>query len=229
MKIEIWSDIACPWCYVGKRRFERALAEFEHRDDVEVLWRSFQLDPSAPRQQTVPQAELLARKYRVPLAQAQAMNARVAAEGAKDGLALRFDRVRPANTFDAHRLIHFAATRERRAAMVERLFAAYFTEGEPLGDVDTLARLAGDVGVPSDEARAVLASDQFADAVRDDQARARSLGIDGVPFFVLAERYGLSGAQPAELHLEALRQAWGERDAAPAAPAEGCEDESCLT
>ena len=140
MQVEIWSDIACPWCYVGKRRFERALEEFEHRRDVDVVWRSFELDPTAPRQHDAPQAELLARKYRMPLAQAEAMNARMTAEAAKEGLAFRMDRVRVGNTFDAHRLIHLAAAAGRREAMVERLFAAYLGEGEALGDVEVLGR-----------------------------------------------------------------------------------------
>src|SRR5688500_11271865 len=128
VKLEIWSDIACPWCYVGKRRFERALASFPERDSVEVTWRSFELDPSAPRMQPGSQAELLAKKYRLPLERAQEMNANMTAQGAKEGIEFNFDRVRMGNTFDAHRLIHFAASHGRRSDMVERLFRAYFTE-----------------------------------------------------------------------------------------------------
>ena len=212
MRVEIWSDIACPWCYLGKRRFERALAGFAHRHAIEVVWRSFELDPNAPPRQDGTSAEALARKYRVPLAQAEAMNARMAGEAAKDGLTMRFDRVRPANTFDAHRLAHLAATVGRRAEMVERLFAAYFTEGVELGDRDVLARLAAEVGIPEADARAALDDDAFADAVRADEARARDFGVDGVPFFALDERYGVAGAQPAEVLLQALQQAWEETD-----------------
>ncbi|CAA9299672.1 MAG: 2-hydroxychromene-2-carboxylate isomerase/DsbA-like thioredoxin domain [uncultured Gemmatimonadaceae bacterium] len=230
MKVEIWSDIACPWCYIGKRRFERALEGFEDRSGVEVVWRSFELDPTAPRQHDAPQAELLARKYRMPLAQAEAMNARMTGEAAKEGLTFRMDRVRVGNTFDAHRLIHLAAAAGRREAMVERLFAAYLGEGEALGDVEVLVRLAVDAGLDARTAREALASGAFADAVRADEARARAFGITGVPFFAIDERYGVSGAQPPEAILGALRQAWSESGralVAAAAPADGCADGSC--
>lgn len=233
MKVEIWSDIACPWCYVGKRRFERALASFSHRDEVEVVWRSFELDPHAPRTHTEPQAELLARKYRIPVAQAEAMNARMTGEARKEGLDFRFDRVKVGNTFDAHRLIHFAAVAGRREAMVERLMRAYLTDGDALGDVDVLVRLAADVGLDEHAARRALEGDAFAAEVRADEERAREFGISGVPFFAIDERYGISGAQPPEHILDALRQAWSE--AAPAAvadapgtdPAADCTDGSC--
>ena len=173
MKIEIWSDIACPWCYVGKRRFERALGSFSHRDDADVTWRSFELDPTAPRQQSERQAELLARKYQVPLERAEAMNANMTAAARKEGLDFHFDRVRVGNTFDAHRLIHFAATRGKRDAMVERLFQAYLTEGQPLGDINVLVRLAGEVGLDTAAAREALESTTFGDSVRADEKRAQ--------------------------------------------------------
>ena len=230
MKVEIWSDIACPWCYVGKRRFERALGSFSHRDDVEVVWRSFELDPGAPRRHAEPQAELLAKKYRMPLAQAQAMNARMTGEARKEGLEFNMDRVQVGNTFDAHRLIHFAAASGECEAVIERLFAAYLTHGEALGDIDVLVRIAADAGLDAGEARAVLESDAFADAVRADEARAHSFGISGVPFFAIDERSGVSGAQPPEVILDALRQAWSESSAtlvAAGGTAEGCEDGSC--
>ena len=230
MKVEIWSDIACPWCYIGKRRFEQALERFEHRNELDVVWRSFELDPTAPRQHDEPQAELLARKYRMPLAQAEAMNARMTGEAAKEGLAFRMDLVRVGNTFDAHRLIHLAAASGRREAMVERLFAAYLGEGEALGDTEVLVRLAADAGLDAGAAREALASGAFGDAVRADEARARAFGITGVPFFAIDERYGVSGAQPPDAILGALRQAWGESGralVAAAAPADGCADGSC--
>ena len=231
MKIEIWSDIACPWCYVGKRRFERAVERFAHKDELEIVWRSFELDPAAPRQHAEPQAELLARKYGMPVAQAEAMNARMTGEAAKEGLAFRMDLVRVGNTFDAHRLIHLAATAGRRDAMVERLFAAYLCEGEALGEVETLVRLAGGAGLDEAATREALAGGAFADAVRADEARAQAFGISGVPFFAIDERYGVSGAQPPEALLDALRQAWSESAAVPAAVASdaavGCEDGSC--
>ena len=229
MKLEIWSDIACPWCYVGKRRFEQALASFPERDSLEVTWRSFELDPSAPAVRPGSAAEHLARKYRLPLARAEEMNANMTAQGAKEGIQFNFDRMMMGNTFDAHRLIHFAAGEGRRTEMVERLFKAYFTEGASLGDRDVLARLAADVGLDADASRRALESDAFADAVRADEERARGFGITGVPFFAIDERYGISGAQPPEFILSALRQAWSE--AAPAEVhshgADGCEDGSC--
>jgi predicted DsbA family dithiol-disulfide isomerase len=231
MIVEIWSDIACPWCYVGKRRFEQALERFEHHDAVTVVWRSFELDPGAPPRHDEPQAVLLARKYGVPLAQAEAMNARMAGEAAKEGLAFRLDRVQVGNTFDAHRLLHFAATVGRREALVERLFAAYLGEGEALGEHDVLVRLAADVGLDAGEVGTVLASDRFAADVRRDQARARGFGITGVPFFAIDERYGVSGAQPPDAILGALRTRWAEAPSllatVPAAPADGCGDGSC--
>jgi len=238
MKVEIWSDIACPWCAVGKRRFERALASFSHRDDVEVEWRSFELDPHAPRIHGVPAVELLSRKYGVPVEQARAMNARLTGEAAKEGLAFELERLQVGNTFDAHRLIHHAHAHGRRDAMVERLFRAYLSEGAALGDVEVLARLAGEVGLDVDDSRAMLAGSGFASEVRADEARARDFGITGVPFFAIDERYGISGAQPPEAFLAALTQAW-EEDAGPTAAVstsdavgnadEGCEGGSCAT
>lgn len=230
MKIEIWSDVACPWCYVGKRRFESALAQFEHRDALEIVWRSFELDPAAPARYGVPAPELLARKYRVPVAQAEAMNARLTSEARKEGLDVDLAGIVAGSTFDAHRLIHLATELGVRQAMVERLFRAYFTDNEALGDHEVLLRLATEAGVPAERARRVLAGDEFAEAVRADEARARDFGIGGVPFFAIDERYGLSGAEPAEVILTALRQAWSESRAAPLTPvgdAEGCTDEDC--
>jgi predicted DsbA family dithiol-disulfide isomerase len=239
MKVEIWSDIACPWCFIGKRRFARAMGSFSHRDDVEIVWRSFELDPAAPKQHGVPQAELLASKYGVSIEQATSMDANMTAEGRKEGLDMRFDRVQVGNTFDAHRLIHFANTHGRGAEMVERLFAAYFTDGAAIADTDVLVRLATEVGLDADAARGMLQGTAFADAVRADEARAQGFGISAVPFFAIDERYGISGAQPPEVMLDALRQAWDDAssrtaDAVPAsatsatsASGAGCEDGSC--
>ncbi|HEY0971047.1 MAG TPA: DsbA family oxidoreductase [Gemmatimonadales bacterium] len=234
MKIEIWSDIACPWCWIGKRRFEHALSQFEQRDEVEVVWRSYELDPKAPRQHGVPQAELLARKYGMSVEQTRAMTDRVAGEGRKEGIAFDFERVQSGNTFDAHRLIHLAARSGLRDEMVERLYRAYFADGEALGDVETLVRIAAELGLDADEARAMLESDALADDVRADEERARSLGITGVPFFAIDERYGISGAQPPLALLEALRRAWREQAPASSAAdsdgddaADACADGAC--
>jgi predicted DsbA family dithiol-disulfide isomerase len=214
MKVEIWSDIACPWCYVGKRRFESALEQFEHRDDVEVVWRSFELDPTAPRSRGVPQDELLASKYGMPLERARAMNARMTDEARKEGLDFHLDRVKVGNTFDAHRLVHLAAESGRAEAMKERLMKAYFTDGEAIAESDTLARLAAEVGLDPAKAREVLTGDAYAADVRADESRARTFGISGVPFFAIDERYGVSGAQTPDVLLGALRQAHAEAEPA---------------
>jgi predicted DsbA family dithiol-disulfide isomerase len=216
LAVEIWSDVVCPWCYIGKRRFESALAQFEHRDEVELRWRSFELDPDAPRIAEVPGPERLAAKYGVSLEQARAMNANVTGIAAGEGLEYRLDRTRGGNTFDAHRLIQLAADKGIQDAVKERLMRGYFTEGEPIGDHDALARLTADAGLDPAAARALLAGDAHADSVRADEQLARQLGITAVPFFVLDRRYGVSGAQPAEILLGALQQAWEESHSAAA-------------
>jgi predicted DsbA family dithiol-disulfide isomerase len=206
MQVEIWSDVVCPWCYIGKRRFEAAIREYG--EPVTVVWRSFQLDPHAPARSELSLVELLSRKYGMPQAQAQAMQERVTGLAAEVGLAYRLDQARPESTFDAHRLLQWARGEGRAGELKERLLAAYFTEGARVGDRETLARLAEEVGLDRAQAAAVLADPaRGAEGVAHDQALARRLGISGVPFFVLAGRLGVSGAQePAQL-ARALRQA----------------------
>jgi predicted DsbA family dithiol-disulfide isomerase len=211
MQIEIWSDVVCPWCAIGKRRLEGALARFEHTDDIDVVWRSFELDPSAPATIDVDLVERLATKYGVSRAEAEAMNARVSGIAAEEGLAFRLDIAKPGNTFDAHRLLHLAAVHGRQGAVGERLIVGYQAEGQPIADHDTLTRLAVEGGLDEAEVRAVLASDRYADAVRADEAEARELGVRGVPFFVFDRRYAVSGAQPSDVLLEVLEQAWREQ------------------
>ena len=203
MKIEIWSDIACPWCYLGKHRFEDALAQFEGRDDVTVTYRSFQLDPAAPPVSPGSLTELLSRKYGIPVAQAEAMNARMTAMGEPEGVAFHFERARPANTFDAHRLLQQANAHGKGDVMKERLFEAYFRDGLVVSDPETLVALGDAQGL---DARPMLASADYADDVRADIQRARELGISGVPFFVFDEKYGVSGAQTADVLLETMRE-----------------------
>ncbi len=212
LRIDVWSDIACPWCYVGKRRLEAALAEFPHRDAVELVWRAFELDPTAPRDlgATPPYAARLARKYGASVAEAQQMIDRMTATAAVDGLEFHFERIRPGNTFDAHRLLHLAHERGLQDALKERLFRAYLSDGEPIGDPATLVRLAGEVGLDSEQAAAVLAGETYAREVRADEEEARRLGIRGVPFFVFAGRHAVSGAHPAEALLAALTTAWAD-------------------
>lgn len=230
LQVEVWSDIACPWCYVGKRRLEAALATFPHAAEVDVVWRAFELDPSAPKVQpeAVPYAERLAKKYRSSPAQAQVMIDRMVATAAEDGLDLRFDRIRPGNTFDAHRLIHLAAERGLRDAMKERCLRAYLTDGEAIGDAAVLQRLGVELGLDADEVAALLAGDRFAAEVRADEREAGELGISAVPFFVIDRRLGVSGAQPADLLRGALAQGWSER-AGAAALVEGaaCGPDGC--
>jgi predicted DsbA family dithiol-disulfide isomerase len=211
MTVEIWSDVVCPWCYVGKRRLEHALERFAHRDDVQLTWRSFQLDPSAPPERKHSSAEHLASKYGMSVEQAEKANAEMTEMAAGEGLEYHLDRTRGGNSFDAHRLIHLAAAHDRQDAMKERLMRAYFTEGEPVGDRDVLVRLAIDVGIEAAEARTVLEGEAYADAVHADEGLAARIGIRGVPFFVLDRRFGVSGAQPAELLLEALEKTWEAR------------------
>jgi predicted DsbA family dithiol-disulfide isomerase len=210
LTVEIWSDVVCPWCYIGKRRFETALERFEHADEVTVMWRSFELDQEAPDVPDGTATERLAAKYGMTLERAAALHAEMTERAAADGLEFRFDLARGGNTFDAHRLIHLAATYGHQAAAQERLMRAYFTEGEAISDPETLTRLLTEVGVDPQEARDVLATDRFASDVREDELLAAQLGIQGVPFFVLDRRFGVSGAQPPEAIVQALDRAWGE-------------------
>jgi predicted DsbA family dithiol-disulfide isomerase len=216
--VEIWSDIACPWCYVGKRRFEAALAGFEHRDEVRVTWRSFELDPAAPRERQGDRAARLAEKYGMTLEQARASERQLTEVAAGEGLEFRFDIARSGLTFDGHRIIHLAAEHDLQDAMKERLLRGYFTEGELVGDHDTLVRLAAEVGIPAQDAHATLASDRLADAVRADELTAQRLGITAVPTFVVNRALGASGAHPAPQLLALLRQGWERRAALSAAP-----------
>ena len=212
MKVEVWSDVVCPWCYIGKRRLEGALAGWEHADDVDVQYRSFELNPAAQPVEGRPLDQRLADKYGVSLDQARAMNSRVTDAAAAEGLYYRLDIARPGNTFDAHRLIHLASSQGLRSEMKERLMAAYFGEGKPVGDHGTLVDLAAEVGLDRERAAAVLAGDEFTTDVRAEEREAADLGINGVPFFVIDRRYGVSGAQPSELLRDALEKAWGEQN-----------------
>ncbi len=231
MQIEIWSDVVCPWCYIGKRRFEAALAGFAHRDDVRVTWRSFELDPGAPAHYPGTLTDLLATKMRTTPAQAHAANARLTSLAAEDGLTYHLDQAQPGNTFDAHRLIHLAGVRGRQDAIKEALLRAYFTDGAAIGDPETLVRIVSAAGLAADEARAVLASDAYAADVRADERRAAEFGITGVPFVVIDERYGVSGAQATAVFRDTVETAWAAARpltmAGGARAAETCADDSC--
>ncbi|HYP75689.1 MAG TPA: DsbA family oxidoreductase [Polyangiaceae bacterium] len=230
LKLEIWSDIACPWCYVGKRRLEGALKRFPHAGEIELTWRAFELDPSAPRERPrdVSHVEFIARKYGMPLAQAQKSTDHLVQLARAEGLSFDFQNIRSGNTFDAHRLVHLGHERGLQDAVQERLMKAYFEQGELMSDHGTLLRLASEAGLDAQEATDVLAGDTYAAAVRAEEAEARELGISGVPCFVFDRRFAVSGAQSSEVMLNALTQAWSER--APAsALAEGavCGPDGC--
>ncbi|MEX2466941.1 MAG: DsbA family oxidoreductase [Gemmatimonadota bacterium] len=213
MQIEIWSDVVCPWCYIGKRRLEHALEGLD--EDVNVVWRSFELDPSAPTEPLDKLDEALAEKYGTTVEKARDMMDHMARTGAEEGLELNFDRARRGNTLDAHRLLHFAASHGLQPEMKERLFRAYMTEGRPISDRSELARLAGEVGLDPDEVLVLLETDRLVAEVRQDQARARQIGIQGVPFFVFDGQLAVSGAQPSDVLLGALRRVQTERDPGP--------------
>jgi predicted DsbA family dithiol-disulfide isomerase len=212
MQVEIWSDVVCPWCYLGKRRFESALASFAHRGDVEVVYRSFELDPSAAPGVTTPTVELLAGKYGMSVAQAHDAQQQMERRAARDGLSFHMDGLRSGNTRDAHRLLQLARARGRQAELAERLHRAYFTDQISIFDHASLADLAAEVGLDRHEVTTVLSGDKYDDEVRADEETARSLGATGVPFFVIDRRYGISGAQPAQTITQVLERAWSDTE-----------------
>ncbi len=211
MQIEVWSDVICPWCYIGKRKLEMALARFPHWESVQVVWRSFELNPNSPRNPTGTLNEMLAEKYQVTLQEAESMNDRVSQAAKEVGLIYHLESARPGNTFDAHRLLHFAASRQLDDVASERLMQGYFSESLAVGDIHALARLAPEFGITEQEALSVLESDAYANAVRADEARATDFGITGVPCFVIDENIVIAGAQPVEVFADTLRQAWAEK------------------
>lgn len=231
MKIDIWSDIVCPFCYIGKRHLELALEQFPHRDQVEVVWHSFQLDPTAPAEVTEPSSQMLARKYGMSVEQARANQQALEQQAAGVGLEYHLETARTGNTFDIHRVIHLAAEQGLGDAAHERFMKAHFTDNEPVNDPEVLVRLATEVGLEESRVREVLAGQEYADAVRADIAQAAAYGARGVPFFVLAEAVGVSGAQPVEVFSRALDQAWATANplqmVGEAADGEACEGDSC--
>ncbi|MFF1544490.1 DsbA family oxidoreductase [Streptomyces sp. NPDC058291] len=234
MRVEIWSDIACPWCYVGKARFEKALEAFPHRDQVEVVHRSFELDPGRAKGDVQPVLAMLTEKYGMSQAQAQAGEENLGAQAAAEGLDYRTRDRDHGNTFDLHRLLHFAKEQGRQDELVEILYRANFAEERSLfaeGD-ERVVELAAEAGLDADAARKILADPTaYADEVRADEREAAELGANGVPFFVLDRAYGVSGAQPAEVFAQALTRAWGDRSplqliddgGAQACGPQGCE------
>ncbi|MFJ6831001.1 DsbA family oxidoreductase [Streptomyces sp. NPDC091209] len=229
MRVEIWSDIACPWCYVGKARFEKALDAFPHRDEVEVVHRSFELDPGRAKGDIQPVLTMLTKKYGMSEAQARAGEENLGTQAAAEGLAYRTRDRDHGNTFDMHRLLHLAKARGRQDELIGLFYRANFAEERTVfGDDERLVELAVAAGLDTDEARRVLADPTaYADDVRADEREAAELGANGVPFFVLDRTYGVSGAQPAEVFAQALAQAWGERPQLTLIQDEGADAEAC--
>ena len=229
MQIEVWSDVVCPWCYIGKRRLETALERFPHRDQVEVTWRSFQLDPSIPEGATHATLPALAAKYGATVEQMRANMTRVEQVAAEEGLEYHLADGISGNTSLAHELLHHAAEHGRQAELKERLLHAHFTEARSVFDLDSLVALAAEVGLDADEARAALTDRRHRTAVRQDAATAQTLGATGVPFFVVDRKYGAAGAQPADLLLQILERAWAEsHPLVTVPPADGCADDTCV-
>ncbi|PWS45466.1 protein-disulfide isomerase [Streptomyces sp. FT05W] len=213
MRVEIWSDIACPWCYVGKARFEKALAGFAHRDGIEVVHRSFELDPGRAKGDTEQVVDMLAQKYGRTVEEARGMEANVAANAQAEGLGYRTEGRDHGNTFDIHRLLHLAKARGLQEELLTLVYRANFAEERSVFDDAVLAELAVEAGLDADEARALLADPEaYAADVRADEREAAELGANAVPFFVLDRRYGISGGQPAEVFTQALEQAWKDRE-----------------
>jgi predicted DsbA family dithiol-disulfide isomerase len=221
VKIDIWSDIVCPFCYLGKRRLEAALGAFEHRDEIEVTWHSFELDRNAPAVSELPLVDLVAAKYGTSQGQAVAQHRSMAAAAADLGLEFNWEHARYGNTFDAHRVVHLAAEHGLADVAHERLMRAYFPDGLVVGDRDTLVGLATEIGLDESEVRSMLESDDFGNHVRSDEATAKMLGIDSVPFYVFDRKYGVAGAQPVEVFAQALETAWSTRHEQPEPVAAG--------
>lgn len=230
MRVEFWSDVVCPWCYVGKRRFEQAMKGFAHAGKIELIHRSFQLDPNAAKGKTEPTSELLMKKYRLGATELAAMQGKLKQTAAAEGLNFQLEHTESGNTENAHRLLHEARLHGVENQLLEAMYSAYFCEQKSLFDEASLLALSRAAGVPDQAAQQVLASDKHAAEVRADGEQARAFGASGVPFFVIDGKYGISGAQPAALIQQALERAWSEH--APldgASDGEVCEDGICAT
>lgn len=227
MKIEIWSDVACPWCYIGKRRFETALAAFPHRESVEVQWRSYQLDPTLPEHYEGTELEYLSTRKGMAPEQVAGMFEHVTAQAKGEGLNYRFDEVVVANSFTAHRLIHLAAAHGAQDAAKERLLSDHFEHGKDIGSREYLTSLGHDLGLDGAELDELFTTDKYAAAVRQDFEEGRALGINGVPFFVIDRKFGLSGAQPVETFTSALEQGWQESRPLAMVNAGNAGEEAC--
>jgi predicted DsbA family dithiol-disulfide isomerase len=228
MNVDIWSDVVCPFCYIGKRKFESALSKFSHKEDIHIIWHSFQLSPDMEYTAGKSLNEWLAEKKGLTVQEAKQMNDHVSNLAAGTGLTFNFDIAKPANTFNAHRLIHFAAKFKLQDKAKERLLSAYFTEGLNVSDKDTLIQLGGEIGLDKKELEAMFDSDDMKYEVQSDIQEAEDNGIRGVPFFVFNRKYAISGAQSPEIFLAALNKAWGEwKQESPLVNLPSEEGESC--
>lgn len=210
MKVEIWSDIMCPFCYIGKRRFEAALEKFEQKEKVEIVWRSFQLDPQLEPVPGMSIHQYLAQRKGVSDEEGKRMNDYMGQMASEIGLEYNFEQMVVNNTMDAHRLLHLASIYGVQNQAKELLFGAYYTDGKDVGNGDVLSEIGQSLGLNPQEVREMLASDRFKESVRQDQQEAQQLGANGVPFFVMNQKYAVSGAQPTELFAEVLEKIWEE-------------------
>lgn len=210
MKVDIWSDIRCPFCYIGKRKFEHALEEFEHKDSVEVVWHSFQLDPSLKTQPGIKTYDYLAKVKGMSVEQSRQMHDQITEAASQVGITFNFDHAVVANSFKAHRLIQLAKSRGLADQAEEAFFRAHFTEGKNIDENATIIEIGTGIGIPEEAVRNLLSSHDFSGAVAQDESLAREIGIRGVPFFIFNNRYAVSGAQPPEVFLKTLQKAWEE-------------------
>ncbi|WP_284140839.1 MULTISPECIES: DsbA family oxidoreductase [unclassified Virgibacillus] len=215
MKIEVWSDFVCPFCYIGKRKLEKALESFPHTKNVSIEYKSYELNKDGEKNPGISIHEALSQKYGVSVEEARTMNENIAMQASEVGLQYHFDSMKPANTFDAHRLAKFAAKKGKGAEMTERLLKAYFTDSKLISDYATLVDLAEEVGLSREEAEEMLHSETYSFHVRADEKQAEEIGVQGVPFFVFNEKYAVSGAQPVEVFSEVLERVWQEQHEKP--------------
>lgn len=225
MKVEIWSDVVCPWCYVGKRRFEAAVRELV--PDADVHWRAFELDPRAPVTTDLSLTQMLSKKYGMSEDKARQMQANITSTGALDGIEFHFEHAKTGNTFSAHVLIQWAQEQGFGTAVKERFMKAYFTDGEAISDVDVLLKMVGELGLDAEAGRLALQDERWATRVREDELMARQLGISGVPFFVFDGKYGVSGAQPVEVLKQVISKVVEESGGMAVGQAPGCDGDSC--
>ena len=206
MEVEIWSDVVCPYCYIGKKHFEKALEQLPNKGEIKIIWRSFELDPNAQKEYPGDLYDMLSSRYRTTRERAKEMNKRVLEMAGKAGLKFHLDEVKPSNSFDAHRIIKLAAKYGLQDKAEEKCFAAFFSRGLNIGKEESLKKVGEEIGLESEEVENVLSTDMYADEVRNDEQMAAQFGISGVPFFVFDRKYGVSGAQPVEVFTEMIAQ-----------------------